>query len=259
MTLFGVERWIARGDAFAVYFGLFARIAPVTVDDGHLALRRPLSGLSQERWLPGTVPLLCAAIGITAFDGAAEGSLWLAAVEPLQTAFEGLGFAVDTALTLTFTTGLILSVLIVGVVYRIGVLGMRTVARDSSAQQLSRSFVASLVPIAFAYVLAHYFSLLVFQGQATAYLASDPLGTGANLLGTASATIDYTVLSANTIWYVQVGALVIGHAAGLAVAHDRALVLFGDGRQATRSQIWMLGVMIAFTCLGLFLLSAGNA
>src|SRR5262249_24793060 len=99
------------------------------------------------------------------------------------------------------------------------------------------------------------------------YLLSDPLGTATtNLLGTnegifgiASAGIDFKVLSANAIWYVQVGALVIGHVIGLTLAHDRATAYWGDYRQAARSQYWMLAVMVAFTCFGLYLLSVANA
>ncbi len=113
------------------------------------------------------------------------------------------------------------------------------------------------MPIALAYVVAHYFSLLAYQGQAVAYLASDPLGDGSDLLGTASASIDYSIIDANGIWYVQVGALVLGHVAGLVLAHDRALALYRNGRDATRSQYWMLAVMVGFTSLGLWLLSAG--
>jgi hypothetical protein len=55
---------------------------------------------------------------------------------------------------------------------------------------------------------------------------------------------------------VQVGALVLGHAAGLTLAHDRALALYRKARDATRSQYWMLAVMVGFTSLGLWLLSA---
>jgi hypothetical protein len=60
------------------------------------------------------------------------------------------------------------------------------------------------------------------------------------------------------IWYVQVAALVAGHVSGLALAHDRALVVYGDNRLAAESQRWMLAVMVTFTCLGLWLLSAVN-
>ena len=64
------------------------------------------------------------------------------------------------------------------------------------------------------------------------------------------------MLTGNFLWYVQVGALVTGHAAGITLAHDRALTLYRDPRDATRSQYWMLTVMVAFTCLGLWILSS---
>ena len=89
--------------------------------------------------------------------------------------------------------------------------------------ELSRAFAHTLVPIGFAYVLAHYFSLLIWQGQAIGYLASDPLGNGANIFGTSTYRIDYTIISFAAIWYVQVTALVAGHVGGLTLAHDRAL------------------------------------
>jgi hypothetical protein len=115
-------------------------------------------------------------------------------------------------------------------------------------------FAHTLAPIALAYVVAHYFSLVAFQGQAMLPLISDPLGNGTNLLGTASDTINYSLVSTREIWYIQVAALIAGHVGGLILAHDRALVLF-RGRAAVRSQYWMLAVMVGFTSLGLWLLS----
>jgi hypothetical protein len=155
--------------------------------------------------------------------------------------------------------GLVASILVIGALYLLGVQGIRTVDRQSSTAQLAGRFVHTLVPIAFAYLLAHYFSLLAYQGQATAFLISDPLGRGSNLFGTATARIDYNVITATGIWYVQVGALVCGHVAGLVLAHDRAVAVYRRAREATRSQYWMLLVMIVFTTLGLWLLSAMNA
>ena len=137
-------------------------------------------------------------------------------------------------------------------------LGIHTISRDRPTSDLSALFVHTLIPIALAYVVAHYFSLLVFEGQAVSFLASDPLGDGSDLFGTAGTAIDYSVLSATTIWYVQVAALVIGHVCGLILAHDRALTVFRDHRLATRSQYWMLVVMVGFTSLGLWLLSVSN-
>ncbi len=115
------------------------------------------------------------------------------------------------------------------------------------------------MPIAFAYVSAHYLTFLVFQGQTIIPLASDPLGHGSDLLGTADRTIDYSILGATATWYMQVILVVVGHCLALALAHDRALVLYTTQRDAVRSQFWMLGVMVAFTSLALFLLSQANA
>ena len=94
-----------------------------------------------------------------------------------------------------------------------------------------------------------------------AALISNPLGRtlapgDGGIFGTAQATIDYAWVGANAIWYVQVGALVAGHVAALVLAHDRALTVYGSAGAAARSQIVMLVLMVAFTSLGLWLLSA---
>ena len=64
---------------------------------------------------------------------------------------------------------------------------------------------------------------------------------------------------AGTIWYTQVVFVVAGHVLGLALAHDRALVLYERSRVAARSQYWKLAVMVGFTSLALWLLSQANA
>ena len=190
MALYGVESWLRRGDAFSVYFGMFAALAPLGVRDGRLVARRPLSGLSDVRPIGGTVAFLCAAIGVTAFDGASEGNLWGDIAPDIQSVFRDLGAGSQASFELTFTVGLIAAVLLVAGVYYLGVLGMRSVESGHTVKELAMRFARSLVPIALAYVLAHYFSLAIFQGQATAYLVSDPLGHGSDYFGTADKGID---------------------------------------------------------------------
>jgi hypothetical protein len=259
MSVFGIDRWTRRADAFAVYFNLFSKLAPLHWRDRTLYRRPLLSGAPKLDPAPGTVALLCTMIGTTSFDGFSQGSLWTgpSGIAPaLQQRFINLGFTQETALELTFTLGLIFMVCFVGGIYRAGVAGMGSIGGRHESGELARRFAHSLIPIAFAYVVAHYFSLLAYQGQAMASLVSDPLGDGSNLLGTAADTIDYGVITATGIWYVQVAALVLGHAAGLTLAHDRALTVYRRVRDATRSQYWMLAVMVGFTSLGLWLLSA---
>lgn len=258
MSLYGVEPWERNGDGLGVYMGLFGAISPLHWRDGAVYTRPVLSRLTELRPIPGTVALLAVAIGSTTFDGTRENTFWTDIALDIQNVLEDVGLTGTQGLEVAYFLGLMLTILLAGGLFMLGVQGMRTVDRRYPAQDLARRFAHSLIPIAFAYVLAHYFSLLAYQGQAAAFLASDPLGRGWDLFGTAASTIDYTVVSANGIWYVQVGALVLGHVAGLVLAHDRALAMFENAKTATRSQYWMLAVMVAFTSLGLWLLSAAN-
>ncbi len=251
---YGIDAWEQRGDTFAVVFGLFAALAPIQVRRDGIWRATPLAGLTGLTQVPGTVALLVAAIGTTTFDGFLNGPVWRALAPDVVRALGGT----TAALELTETIGLGFCVGLCLGLYWVGVRGMSGVSERREPRALARTFAHTLAPIAFGYLVAHYFSLLVTQGQATASLVSDPLGTGANLFGTAGAHIDYGIVSAAAIWYVQVAALVLGHVGGLALAHDRALVVYGNGRAAAESQRWMLVVMVTFTCLGLWLLSAVN-
>ncbi|HEX7291140.1 MAG TPA: fenitrothion hydrolase [Conexibacter sp.] len=260
MSVFGERAWSERADAFGVYFKLCSRISIWETRGRELCVRPLLSGLPRLDPLPGTVAVLAVLIGSTTFDGASNGVLWVDVAPWLQERFADLGASLTLASELTASVGLATAIAAVAGFYALGIRGMRTVDPRRSSRELARAFVHTLAPIAFAYALAHYFSLLAFQGQALIYLASDPLGTGADLFGTASTQVDYTLVSPTAVWYVQVAALVAGHVAGLVLAHDRALALFArDRRAAVRSQYWMLTVMVGFTCLGLWLLSAVNA
>ncbi len=260
MALFGVEKWCERGEVFSVYFGMFSRLGSFGIREGRLGIRRPLSAATSWATVPGSAAVVIASIATTSFDGAQEGA-FKGAIESVFNRLVDAGFTLTTALRLTDTIFLALCFFGVALVYLIGVRGMGTVKGAPSQAKLRSGFAHTLIPIAFAYLFAHYFSLFVFQEQAQfTYLLSDPLGTATtDLFGTASGGIDFGVLSANAIWYVQVGALVAGHVVGLTLAHDRATAYWGDYREAARSQYWMLAVMIAFTCFGLYLLSVANS
>jgi hypothetical protein len=257
MSLYGVETWVRHGDAFGVWFGLLARLAPLgRRADGRLILRAPVVGATSLVALGGTTALLLSGVGSTAFDGAKEGPLFQDIVGELQDGFVAIGTTQGLGLELAFVVGLGIALAVVGAIWAIGVLGMPRDGLRLSRLELSRRFAHTLIPIAAAYLVAHYFSMLAYDGQELWRLASDPLGDGSDLFGGAERGIDYSVVTATGIWYVQIGALVIGHVAALVLAHDRALVLYGSPRAAARSQIVMLVVMVLFTILGLWLLSA---
>ena len=256
--VYGVEAWSRRGDAFGVWFGLFALLSPVgRRADGTVVLRPPVVGATRLQAGAGTVALLVIAIGSTGFDGASEGPLFNGVRPDLQDVFTSLGATLAVGLELAYVVGLLVAIGLVGLLWFLGTLGMpREESHGLDRRGLSLAFAHTLIPIAGAYVVAHYFSLLAYNGQDLWRLLSDPLGDGSDLFGGAGGSIDYSILTATAIWYAQTLALVAGHVAALVLAHDRALVVYGSAKAATRSQVVMLVLMVCFTCLGLWLLSA---
>ena len=220
-------------------------------------MRPALGGLPRLDLRVGTVFLVCVMIGTVTFDGFSQGQLWKDASVDLARAIDGI-VGVDAAPKVVATAGLLLGVAVVSGFYRLGIDGARSAGGDLGAAALRRSFIHTLVPIALVYVAAHYLSFQLFEGQATLYLASDPLREGWDLFGTASRPINYTYVSQNGLWYMQVAFVVAGHIAALILAHDRALALYSDSRTAIRSQYWMLAVMVGFTTLALWLLAQAS-
>lgn len=240
--------WLRRGEAFAALFGIIAHAAPLYRDgDGRLRLRPPFVGLARLEWEPGLEAVVLVALGSTTFDGLTRTQLWVDLTSDLT----------GNAATLAATVGLAWTIGVVSVAY-IGAMRVaaRLVDQRMNHQELRAAFVHSLVPIVLAYSVAHYFSLLMLEGQAVIALISNPLDRGWDLFGTADRIVNYTLVTPLTVAYVQCGAIVVGHVAGVVVAHDRALALF-DSRLATRSQYPLLAAMVLFTVGGLFLLLGG--
>jgi hypothetical protein len=254
-AVFGVEAWTRQGEGFAVYFNLFSRLSVWERRERVLGVRPPLAGLPSLDRPSGTVIFVLAMIGTVTFDGLSQGPAWRSLSGHLVDLFTSLGIGAVAAPKWASTVGLLACVALVAGFYRLGISGVRSVGGKLGEPELRRAFVHTLVPIAAAYVAAHYFSFLLTEGQAILYLASDPFGQGWDLFGTASRGIDYGLLSTNATRYFQVAVVVCGHVAGLTLAHDRALVLYGQAKQAVRSQYWMLAVMVGFTSLALWLLA----
>jgi hypothetical protein len=246
-AVFG-SRWFDRGDAFEVYSALIGRLSLLGRRcDGRLVLRNPLDGLDGLGPAPGLVATVCVLLGSTAYDGFSNSPSWVR--------FQQEG---PLALTTSSTLGLIGMVLAVAVTYSVaawlaGVLGHPA---EGTRGGLPVALAHSIVPIAVGYLIAHYFSLFVFEGQRTVILASDPRVDGSNLFGTAERGVDYTLISASTISSVQVAAVVTGHLLGVVAAHDRAVRLF-PRPQALAGQLPMLVLMVGYTLGGLTLLFAG--
>jgi hypothetical protein len=239
--------WLRQGEGFAAVFELLGHIAVLGRDPetGRLAFRPPLAGLAKVPVVAGTTAVVVVALGSTTFDGVTRTRFWT----------DLLGSRSGWSRTMFATVGLVWVVAIVAALY-LAAIAVAARITDSDPRELASEFVPSLVPIALAYAVAHYFSLLVFDGQNVYPLISDPFGRGWNLFGTIDYTVNYRVVSVRTIALVQAGAIVAGHVCGVIVAHDRAVELF-EPRRALRSQYPLLAVMIVYTVGGLLLLLGG--
>jgi hypothetical protein len=256
MAVFGRDTWEARGEGFAVMYRYLSLIAPFHVVDGRIRLRWPLTGLAGGERVPGSVAFVAVMLGSVLFDGYSRTTTWQDLASRVESPYVVEHPTVGELLvTVLSVGGLLTGVLLVALAYEAACAAARWTV--NAPRSLTGDFLRSLVPIAFVYMVAHYFTLFVLQGQFAIPLLSDPLGRGWNLFGTSHVTPDLTVITPNTTWYVQVGALVAGHVAGLAVAHDRAITIFPARRDALRSQYALLALMVLYTVGGLWVLSRG--
>jgi hypothetical protein len=256
MAIYGRDTWTRCGEGFAVAFGLLARMAPFAASGGRVVVRWPFAGLAGADRTRGALVFVAVLLGSTSFDGFSRTTLWQDLLGDVRAGLvDQPGWLTDLATTLVNLLGLVVFVSAVVLTYAAATEAARRLVR--APRSLVPDFVLSLVPIAFAYLVAHYFSLFVIQGQFIWALISDPFGRGWDLFGTISFAPNLTIVSPEVVWYVQVIALTVGHVAGLAIAHDRAVALFENRGDALRSQYPMLALMILYTVGGLWLLSQG--
>jgi len=247
ITVFGAilfgDRWFSTGDPFEVYATLMSRLSPWGHrTDGALVIRRPLENLDGLKPQPGLVGMVAALLGSTAYDGFSNSSAWI-------------GWAQNTgySMTLLGACALIVFILFVLVTYS-GATLLAGRLSHSSRTALPGLFGHSVVPIAFGYVVAHYMTLFILEGQRTLIYLSDPLSNGANIFGTGLLAVNTGITNHSTmIAVIQVLAVVTGHLLGVVSAHDRAVALFPRSK-ALAGQVPLLVVMVGYTVGGLLLL-----
>jgi hypothetical protein len=249
ITMFGAilfgDRWFSTGDPFEVYASLMARLSPWgRRTDGALVIRRPLENLDGMKPWPGLVGMVAALLGSTAYDGFSNSTVWV-----------GWAQNTDYSMTLLGTLALICFILFVLVTYSSATFLAGRLS-DSSRTRLPGLFAHSVVPIAFGYVVAHYLTLFILEGQRTLIYLSDPLSNGANIFGTGLLGLNTSITNHSTmIATIQVCAVVGGHLMGVISAHDRAVALF-PRHKALAGQLPLLVVMVGYTVGGLLLLFA---
>ena len=241
-ALFG-SQWFERADPFEVYSTLVGHLSLFgRRDDGTLVLRSPLANLDAVVAGPGLVAVVSVLFGSTAFDSFKDSNTWLRFTQSTSLPV----MSVNTAALLVFCV-------VVGVSFAVAT----TAAPPREGVRrwdLPALFAHSVVPIVVGYMVAHYLSYFVETGQQTVIQLSDPMGTGANMLGTANWQVNYWLSMHPTFLAVtKVLAVVTGHILGVVAAHDRAVALLPKRHQLT-GQLPLLVVMVFYTITGLYLL-----
>ncbi|WP_169987998.1 hypothetical protein [Microbispora sp. H10836] len=242
-VVFG-SRWFDHADPFEVYSDLVGRLAPAgRRRDGVVVWRNSLDGMAGLRPAPGLTVLVVVLLGSTMYDSLSNAPVWVR-------------FMQESAVPapVTGTAGLIAVIALVLAAYRAATaLAGRWGAAEPGTT--AGEIAHSIVPVAVGYVVAHYYTLFLLEGQRTIALLSDPLDTGADWLGTAGWTIQALGTTPAGVATLQVTVIVVGHVLGTVLAHDRALALF-PRRTAVLGQIPLLVLMVVYTVVGLLLLFA---
>ena len=241
------QRWFAVSDPFEVYSTTVARLSPWHRTGDTLRLVNPLAALTAWRPGPGAVGVVAVLLGSTAFDSFTNTSWWIRTIQ--STSVPPVLFA---------TAGLLVMIAIVLVSFTAAAAWMARYGTGlqgtGRATSYARAMAGSLVPIVVGYAVAHYFTLLVIEGQKVAVNLSDPLGRGWNLFGTAGLQPDSSIANHPTaIALVQLVAIVAGHVLGAVTAHEKAVSLLPPDK-ALKGQVPMLVLMVGYTSAGLVLL-----
>jgi hypothetical protein len=238
------SRWFDKGDAFEVWSGFFGRLSPLgRRSDGMLVVRSPLDGMAGLRGAPGIVAVVAVMLGSTAYDGISNAPFWVSRQQS------------SSWPSLYGTVGLLGLVVLVALTYAVATAVSGSLGH-SNRRELPGEFAHTIVPIALGYVVAHYYSLFVLEGQRTLAYLSDPFSDGSDYLGFSGRDPVAWTITPTKIATLQVVAVVLGHVLGVVLAHDRAVRLF-PRRQALAGQLPLLVLMVGYTTAGLLLLFAG--
>ena len=287
MAIFGKHQWLRHGEAFSVVFSLLAKFAPteVRVQDDGLCSTCGAQCLSNKggcvncyecfsRAETKELNIRPFAIGLTENGGKTNDVLAMVVLLLATVTFDGFSatqtwvdiqmFSTDIFISVAngpyFNGGMVadsLGVLLLPVIFLVIYLAFSRLISGSAGSDLgavtvARTFAYSLIPIALAYNIAHFITLLLIQGQLIIPLTSDPFGYGWNLLGTEDYRINIGVINARGLWYASVGLIIVGHIIAVYLAHRISLRTFQDKSAAISSQYPMLMLMVIYTVVSLW-------
>jgi hypothetical protein len=198
MAQFGRDEWRAEGETFTVWFRTLNRLAPYGYVDAGTVERRPFaSGLLRGPWSAAIVVLIAVGVASIIFDGFSQTVVF-------ASLFGAPALLPKTLLLLAWLAIVAGAALGVGRLVSIGAIG------------------AGLLPIAVGYLVAHYLTYLLIDGQRIVIAVSDPLQQGSDLFGTAFFQPNAGWLPPGLVWTAQLAAVVGGHMLGAWAGHVTA-------------------------------------
>ena len=161
----------------------------------------------------------------------------------------------SSTLEISFSTLAFLSVNIIIISsYRFACwFALKVSGEKKELNEISLLFAHTMLPIAFAYHVTHYLSLLLYESQTILYRLNDPYGIGWNLFGVEEISVNY-FLTPVALWGIQVFVTLAGHMLSVVLAHDLAIKLFGH-QQSDKTQYIFLLITVGLTLQALFVLS----
>jgi hypothetical protein len=251
------EDWLERGEAFTVFYGFVARIAPFwrEVEGGIVRARVGLPGaqiLAMPPLAPSAIAFLTLVLAGVTFDGLAPTFWWLGTigVNPLEFPGRSAVTGVNTfglAATWAAAAGSILGTIALG----------RWLAGEEGLWRETGPLMLSFLPIAAGYHAAHYFLSLLTTGQYVVEALSDPFGRGWNLFGVLPYWVSFGFLTDRgvvwTIWSLQ-WAMIVGAHVVAVILSFRITERAGAARPGL-AHLPMTVLMVLYTVLGLWLLA----
>ena len=201
-----------------------------------------LNNISNLAQLKGMEYFILLMIGTVTYDGLRETTFWfeLFGSQTYETSFSTVAFLLINLLIIVF--------------YRFACyFAIRVSGEDLNLNEISLKFGHTMLPIAFAYHVTHYLSLLLFEFQTVVYRLNDPLGFGWNLFNVQEPEVNY-FLEPIALWTIMVIVTLAGHMLSVVLAHDLSVKLFGH-QKSDKTQYVFLFITVALTLQALFVLS----
>ena len=289
MFVFGKNKWLRHGEAFSVVFSLLARFSATEVrvnsQDScqacstncrdhsgecidcyecfertkvrEINLRPFAIGLGRNETVTTDIlALVVLMLATVTFDGFSATSAW-AEFQTFMVDLFGPGSSeILNSLVLADTLGVLLVPVAFFLVYLFfSKLMASSVDGQISALEIARIFSYSLIPIALAYNIAHFITLLLIQGQLIIPLVSDPFGSGWDLFGTVDYSLNISIINARILWFLSVALIVLGHVLAVYLAHRVAIRTFASRDIALKTQYPMLTLMVVYTVISLWIIA----